>query len=290
MNMRRDSGILLCRFVVIIGACAICLYSYLAIREAISSGGLSAVRYSLRGLSGIGDSNPINTAIYFGVIALASWYLFPLCCPLNKIGLIVLLAGSVSLMFLTQSRGPLISLVITLFCISVLRRRRDDLFLWGIALVAFISSVLFLDIIPSIIERANANNYRLEIWSRVASLIKENIFFGQGLGGPTDISFLANGRELIVSHSHSSIIETFRVGGLVGGFIFIAMVFLNTRPEANDERLFFLSWLVFGLLCLSTNGRLPFIRPSIEWFAFWIPLFFTVFTPDGARGSTLRKD
>jgi O-antigen ligase len=293
MNLCYDSGVVIHRFIVIVGACAICFYSYLIIHKAIDSenfNNLFVARYSLRDFGGIGDDNPINTAIYLGVTVLASWHLFPQCRPLNKLGLLVLSVTSMNLMFLTQSRGPLISLTITLFLVSATRRCKDDLILWGGTLAICVVSTLLLDIMPSITERVNAPDYRLDIWSRAVGLIKENPLFGQGYGDSANIAIRVYEKDVFVTHSHSSIIETFRVGGLIGGFIFIAMILSNTRirpKTASVGQCFFLSWLFFGLLCLSTNGRLPFIRPSVEWFAFWIPLFLTALTPGGS--STDRK-
>jgi hypothetical protein len=44
-------------------------------------------------------------------------------------------------------------------------------------------------------------------------------------------------------------------------------------------RLFFLLWLLYGTLCLLSNGRLLLIRPwQIEFFAFWIPLLCLYFS------------
>ena len=111
-------------------------------------------------------------------------------------------------------------------------------------------------------------------------LSKENPYFGQGLGTSAEIPVVGHGRDFVVGHSHSSILETFRVGGITGGLAFLVMIFCNLRTtvQASDERRFFLFWLLFGTLCLSTNGRLPIIRPSVEWFAFWIPMFLASLT------------
>ena len=285
MSMRNDSGTLVRHFILIVGACAVCAYLFMIAGKTLGASGYSAMvseRLSLRALSGWGDNNPINSAMYIGLVPLAAWWSFDKSRPLAKIGLLFLIASGMAIMFLTKSRGPLLSLTVTLFLISALRRNKDDLILWGVIVSSSIAAVLSFDLIPLIVDRATSPNYRLGIWMNAIELIKQNLFFGQGLGDSADIALsIDNSDVVIVSHSHSSILETFRVGGIVGGLLFLAMLVSITcrLPEKNSERCFFVFWLVFGLLCLSTNGRIPLIRPSIEWFAFWVPLFFVVFCP-----------
>lgn len=291
MCLRPDSPSLIRRFILIVGSVAACLYCLAFIGKAAGAVGAAGAagyadilspRYTLRALTGSGDNNPINTAIYFGVITLAAWETFPQTHAWKKLGLLLLMGSCIALMFLTKSRGPFLSLAVVLFAASILRRHRDDLVIWGGVATAGLTALTYFDLIPVIMDRAASPNYRGEIWQHAIELIKDNLFFGQGLGESADIPIAAgSGGAVIVGHSHSSILETFRVGGLVGGTLFLALVFSITRQwlKKRTESWFFVLWLAFGLLCLSTNGRLPLIRPSIEWFAFWIPLFFIAFTP-----------
>lgn len=283
VRLRPDSATLIRQFILVVGTIAVGFYCIAVAGKIVSSGHFAVVltqRHSLRTIGGIGDSNPINGAIYLGVVILAAWWAFPNSRPLGKLGLLVLMASGTGLMFLTQSRGPFLSLIVTLFAVALARRHRDDFMLWGFALVAGVASAFYLNLVPTIVERANAPNYRLGIWFQAIELIKENLYFGQGLGQSADIPVAGDSLEFVVSHSHSSILETFRVGGIAGGLGFLLMLFFNARiqPTTNDERRFFLFWLFFGILCLSTNGRLPFLRPSVEWFALWIPLFLASLT------------
>jgi O-antigen ligase len=232
-------------------------------------------------LSGYGDGNPINTAMYFGLVTLAVWWSFPQNRPWVKLGLLFLAIISMMIMFLSQSRGPLLSLTITLTLVSALRRSKDDLLLWGVVLISYAVVIPGFDLLPLILDRADSPNYRIEIWLNAIEQIETRLFFGQGLGSSADIPIADPLGLITVTHAHSSIFETFRIGGLVGGFLFFAMLLsIITRSLAkNGGGRFFIFWLIFGLLCLSTNGRLLFIRPSVEWFAFWIPLFFVLFQP-----------
>ncbi len=278
MNMRRDSARLIPYFILIVGSCAACLICFMVISKGLASADHSAIlseRLSLQQLVGWGDSNPINTAVYFGLVILTAWWTFPQSRSLMKFGLLLLMTVSVAVIFLSKSRGPFLAVAFTLFLISLVRRHRDDLILWAIALLTGIAAVLYFNLLPMILDRASSPNYRVEIWLHTIELIKEHLFFGQGFGQSADIPISSEGSSVIVTHAHASVLETFRVGGLVGGILFLAMVAsIFSRSLAHDrERRFFVYWLIFGLICLTTNGRLPLGRPSVEWFAFWIPLF-----------------
>lgn len=269
-------------FILITGSLASVFYTFffavqLATAEEYSS--VFANRHSLRTLSGWGDSNPINSSLYFGTVVLAAWWSFPKKRSLVKAGLVLLISTSLVLMLLTKSRGPIASLLVALLVITLCRRQRDDWILWGIALAASLAAMAQHDVIAMIRERVGSPNYRVGIWMHAIQIIRENIYFGQGVGTSAQIPIPVDQSIVIVGHSHSSLIETFRVGGMLGGGLFLAMLYSVIRIswKENGDRFFFLAWLIFGLLCLSTNGRLPFIRPSVEWFAFWLPLFFLLF-------------
>lgn len=279
-----NAAVAIRQFIMLVGAAAICFYCVVLAIQIDWNGGLPpllAQRQSFRMISGIGDSNPINDAIYLGVVVLAAWWVFPSSSLRVKSALLVLMATGMALMLLTQSRGPVISLLLTLFLLALTRRHRDDFIVWGCALVVGTVVVFQLDLLPRLTERLDSPNYRLEIWSHALRLIEQHPFFGQGLGDSADIPVLGERRFFIVNHSHSSVLESFRIGGFVGGAALFLMLFFNARIAAsrNDERQFFLFWLLFGLLCLSTNGRLPVIRPSVEWFALWIPMLMAAMVP-----------
>jgi len=295
MSMRIDSGVHVRNFILIVGSFAVCFYFVMFVAKMLDTAEYSTMlsgRVSSGMLSALGDANPINTAIYFGLVTLTAWWDFPRHRSLTKFGLLFVIAASVAMMLLTKSRGPILSLTIVLVLISAFRRNKDDLILWGIVLIAGVVGVTYFNVAPTILDRAASPNYRLGIWLNAIKLIKNNLIFGQGLGDSANIPIsIVGGGIVTVSHSHSSILEPFRVGGLVGGFIFVAMILtIAFQPlRANRERLFFISWLAYGLLCLSSNGRLPFMRPSVEWFAFWIPLFFVLFNPAETRNATRRS-
>ena len=197
------------------------------------------------------------------------------------------MAISVVLMLMTQSRGPLGALMLVLVLLSLQRRSRSDWILWGLAIVVGGFAIWQLDLLTAITNRIDAPNYRMAIWTSAIGLIRDHLLFGQGLGSSADIAFAdGSGGTALVSHTHSIFLETFRIGGLIGGFLFVAMLgrLVMARIRSRQRPSFFDFWLVFGLLCLCSNGRHPMIRPSVEWFAFWIPFYLAsqFSTPDEA--------
>ena len=290
-------GIPLPKFIVIIGA-GIILISLamfaMKFQGTPTTLSLFSMRHSLGSLNGLGDRNPINSAIYLGVTALAGWWVFPGATKPFRYLSFGVIVTSVALMLMTQSRGPVGALVLILALLSVQRRSPGDAILCAFAIVASGLAIWQFDLLAIIANRVDAPNYRLEIWTSAVSLIRDHIFFGQGLGTSADIPFIeTSGSTVVVSHSHSTFIETFRVGGLIGGGLFVAMLIqlAASRIRNRQRPSFYDYWLVFGLLCLCSNGRHPVIRPSIEWFAFWIPFFLACYlpTPDDPSTGSRRK-
>lgn len=264
-------------FIVLGGASALFYFAVLIFRGSDFSL-LLAGRSSLNELSGWGEDNPISSAVYFGIPVLAAWWTLPSVKWPARIALGCIMVLCVALMFISKSRGPMLSLLITLGAISLYRRDKDDFYFWGVASLFALGVYLFTDIWSLLHERLGQPNYRSVIWMHALSLIQDNFWFGQGFGRPINIPMT---NDLTVTHSHSVVIEIFRVGGVIGGSLFGVMVLLclgRLFPK-DSAGWFFVFWLLFGLLCLSTNGRLPLGRPGIEWVCFWIPLFFTLFCP-----------
>lgn len=282
-HINADSSRVIGRYILIVGMVSSLFYlGIIAYKISVTDGFsiLSHNRFSLRDLSSFGDGNPINSAIYLGLPVLAAFWTYPKSRPAIKILLLAFILTSFFIMFLTKSRGPILATAFVMTLIAGSRRSKNDLLLVG-SIFAIVAALVFIfDLIPILLDRANAPNYRIEIWTKSILLIKDHLIFGQGAGESANISFATNGGALTVGHSHSSFLEAFRVGGLFGGALFLGLLTLALRRSFTvaDDRGFFAFWLIYGLLCLSTNGRSVFIRPSIEWFCFWVPLFFAIFS------------
>lgn len=265
---------LMVRFVVYLGGSVFSLYLVSILLENGSVADWIPRRSSLQSMSGWGEDNPISSAIILGLPILASWIIFPGKKTWVQLSLFMLMLLGLGLIFLTKSRGPLVALLLTLFLCSVYRRKMEDGVLIA-ALLLIASGVMFLsDISAVVMSRAAAPSYRLEIWCGALSLIADDWLLGQGFGHDVAIAY---GRT-VATHSHSSILEILRAGGVVGFLLFLFMIFTVIRNSVSRRvNIFFALWAIYGLLCLCTNGRLLLSRPAIEWFAFWLPLFFMLF-------------
>ncbi len=283
INLSADGSKAIRRYILAIGTLSSIFYlSIIAFKTATTDGYsiLSQYRFTLHDLSGFGDGNPINSAIYFGLPILAAFWSYPKSPTKTKTLLLVLSITCLFVMFLTKSRGPIMSVIFTILLISGLRREKDDFLLLGSSFAIIGAAALIFDLLPILMDRASAPNYRVEIWTKSIALINEHLFFGQGAGESANISFVSEAGPTTVGHSHSSFLEAFRVGGLAGGILFFSLLVLSLKRSftVSSDRGFFAFWLIYGLLCLSTNGRSVFIRPSIEWFCFWTPLFLAIFS------------
>lgn len=275
---------------LVIGALAACAYWVSTLAHIERLGDLAGGRYSLYRLVGWGENNPINSAIVFGLTVLTAWWIFPAVGRVRQLILLVLILLCTGLMFVTKSRGPLLALTLTLGLVSLCRKRREDLLLWSVVAVAATVAVVSFDLGKIISDRASAPNYRLEIWSSSLDLFAEQPLWGQGFGKSAEIAIRPG---VVVTHSHSTMLEFLRIGGGLGGLLCALVLWSSFRTLGSIRQadLFYLFWFIYGVACLSTNGRLPLSRPSIEWFAFWLPLLLSIFLPaQGIPDTQHRKD
>lgn len=236
---------------------------------------LLAERFSLKEMAGWGTDNPITSAVVFGLAVLSAWWLFPRRPWYIQMMLILLMFASLLLIFISKSRGPLVALACSVFLLVVFRRSRADFLLAAGLALTVLASLFLLNLDDVAASRAVEPNYRLGIWVQALERIREHWLFGQGFESDALI-MLSNGHT-VVTHSHSFVLEVFRQGGGVGGGVFLLMLVLLLRRALSAQVGFFLLWFIYGALCLSTNGRMVLSRPSVEWFSFWLPLFFVYF-------------
>lgn len=235
-------------------------------------------RVSLYEISRWGNKNPIDSAVIIGIPVIAAWYFF----PGRKIHVQLLLIVTIILcslfMLATQSRGPVLAVAITLLCIVLYRREKGDFFLLVLfAVLICIAFTLFNTFSDTFVDRFKQENYRLLVWHEALKLFMDHWAFGQGYGTSAKILIIPPSGS--VTHAHNTAIEILRIGGIIGGVLFVYMFVSMVRfSYIRYRNKFFLFWLLFGLLCLSTNGRLPLVYPGdVEFFAFWLPFLLFYF-------------
>jgi O-antigen ligase len=273
--VRRFSVDFVASFVVVVGGFAVVVYWIAIALGDVSIDRLLTERFTLRAMVGWGGSNPITTAVIFGLPVLAAWWLMARRRWQLQLVLVALMALCLGLMFFTKSRGPIAALCLTLLLLSLIRRNRTDIVLVSVGGFLAASTLLFSSLGSVVAERAAAPNYRLDIWLQVLAEFRESWLLGAGFGNEARF-LIANGQ--VVTHSHSFLFEVFRQGGIVGGGLFLLMLGLLLRRAFSQSGLFFLLWLIYGAICLLTNGRMVLSRPGVEWFAFWVPLLLLYFS------------
>ncbi|MDR1661432.1 MAG: O-antigen ligase family protein [Azoarcus sp.] len=288
-SLRRFGTEYLTNFIVIIAGVSTCTYSFAILLSDIELSDFIANRLSFYSISGWGSDNPIDTATVLGLSTLSAWWIFPgkKCFP--KILLSLLIASSATLMLFTQSRTPLLTLALTLLIITLTRRDKSDiiLMLFGCILLGLL--FLFTNIGEYIEARITAPNHRIYIWQNAFAQFLDHFWIGSGFGRHARISV-----EWPVTHAHSFILETFRVGGVIGASLLFIMLFsMLNRFSLKPPGRFFLFWLIYGMLCLTSNGRLLLTKPwYIECFAFWIPLLCLYFStrPQSADSASYNSE
>jgi hypothetical protein len=218
--------------------------------------------------------HPIDCANVLGLPIIAAWHVFPdKSSRWIQATLLFVMAVCFALMFATSSRGPILSLCIVVTGMTAIRRRKEDMVLLAFFLFVGVVVALHWDFA----QRLMSENYRFEIWKDTFEQLRENWLFGSGFGTTLNITSITH-----VSMSHNSFLEILRQGGIAGGALFLSMMFCAPiKTYINRECRFFLFWLLYGALCLSSNGRFLITQPGrVEILSFWAPLFLLFLTRD----------
>ena len=228
-----------------------------------------------------GLSDYISSASVYGVLFLlvAKAYLLEKNKYLMLVYLLLALLFILEMM-MTQSRGPQLALVLStpllFFFIKPVELKR--VYYPLIALALFVLALLiFSNIFEVIFARGFHLSYRDLIWQDSINLSLEKPFLGYGLG--TTFEFFIPDYEMMVSHSHNVLLSTWLYTGVIGLSLFLSIIVLALKQCVSDKNqpyAFLAVILIFGLLCLLTNGSYPISRANERWFIFWIPLAFII--------------
>lgn len=239
-------------------------------------GQLLDARHSLSKFIKISENNPIDSGVILGVV-----FIFFLdrvrSISVRYIPFLFLLSlGILLLLVLTKSRGPQLFLCVTAALYMLIARdKRTVVFIIALCVSAIIASYV-MDFQPYLFNRIGTKDYRFEIWGQTLLLIKSSWLFGTG--AVDNPAIVVSSGSFTVTHAHSFLIDALRIGGLVGfsGLLTLIIYVLLNGSYSKDYH-FLIFWLLFGSLCLLTNGRSPIMQPNVEWFAFWTPLFLWFF-------------
>ena len=127
-------------------------------------------------------------------------------------------------LYLTNSRGAVLALAISIMTFFVIRKGK-----WKGALLALVAIVLIVLFGPSRISSISAVDEsalgRLDAWYEGYQILKENPVFGAGAGSFTDFNILT---------AHNSPVLVFAELGLFGAFFFIGLFYFPLERMFGD--------------------------------------------------------
>lgn len=234
-------------------------------------------------LSGLGRAtNPIQVGILYALaILMALFTKLPdrMSKISYRIGLSVI---PFAIILLTQSRGPFLSLCLTIPTILILRpdtrlrqKIKQALFisLIGISLAAGLHAFLKN---TDLVERKSTG--RTEIWAAAITQFHEKPLIGHGLANQIlYMHTFDDGSKEYVRNAHSLYLSTLVQGGMIGLFLFMGMTgaILIKAYRANTPRITHVwpvAFLIFGYF----QGFVDFggyvINLTTEWLVFWWPV------------------
>ncbi|NOR70643.1 MAG: hypothetical protein GQ532_13280 [Methylomarinum sp.] len=221
--------------------------------------------------------NPIDSALRVGLLLLTClWLMMESKTWRDKFLYLCLSIPFIIIILLAKSRGPQLALLVTLPFIAVFQEisfKKFTIFSLGI-LFAFGLVFFFSDSLKMLFSRGLTFPSRGEIWLVSIGESLEHFWFGQGASHKPSLKMADGG---VFTHSHNILLAIFRMGGFIGASLFLVNLFLcffaGFTERKRLEKLWVI-WLLFGVLCLMTNGQYPLTRPTSLWFAYWIPIIF----------------
>lgn len=174
---------------------------------------------------------------------------------------------------LTQSRGPALALVVSVFFSTLLGRSKRTI---GVAMVLglIVAALLFsnLDVTIGAFERGDSN--RLEIWSRTLEISKSALWLGHGIGAESDF-ILSNGT--VVEHPHNIFLAGLFYSGIFGVALLLTLLGYALHEaivcylEGGSDVLLF-ALIIFSIVCGLTDNDKLLCHPKPLWVFFWLPI------------------
>ncbi|WP_236237094.1 O-antigen ligase family protein [Pseudomonas faucium] len=228
-------------------------------------------------LAGIGEiSHPILGAYVVGAAVLLLLYQVP-HQRAAQLGWVLALACLGAFVVLSQSRGAVLALLITVLLAPLWFRDRHSRLIAAVALLATgLAFYVAYDVIT-----ARGSSYRPEIFHEVLQMIAAHPWMGLGLGADYKVS--AAGR--LFDHSHNMFTHIAIEIGLPGMLLWI-VTWLFTLGEIVRARHTVLGKILLGLWLYSTMA-MQFDAASIsgtpraEWFVSWLTVGLAMLLPWG---------
>ncbi len=176
-------------------------------------------------------------------------------------------------LFLSQSRGALLALVITslMACFYIGMSKQKMGILAGLVLLSILVLIINWSQVMAFVPDRFGSGLRDIIWQEVFfRSVNEHLLLGIGLE--------KEGRIIIpdvdvFNHAHNVWLDTFYRTGLIGLILALVHVFYVLQKFRSSEILMPLYlWLMFGLIASMFDYRGFFWEIDFKWFLFWIPV------------------
>jgi O-antigen ligase len=221
-----------------------------------------------------GPTNVIDLAGYCGVgIIISAMLLKEKGSHLLYIPIAIMLV----MLLLTQSRGPLIALIIALCCtlhLKVFTRRN---LIAAIALVIVVALVFTVTPVGDMLlarfeELGTQSGLRISIWRHTLTEIVNQPWLGRGAS--YELNFINYSGEHITT-THSVYLGALLKGGIIGLLLLLALIARGLwqawRKRRDDSR-YGLAMLIFALVFMASQGMFIISNPRETWILFWLPL------------------
>ncbi|WP_421507793.1 O-antigen ligase family protein [Erwinia rhapontici] len=188
-------------------------------------------------------------------------------------------------MLLTQSRGPLFSMIVALVPLVLLLKRihRRDWLIIGLLLFALAIAIVLsngYDVLFTRVKDSYSQSFvRFGIWENALSYIQQKPWFGWGFSQELDF---VNAIGQRVHTTHSLYFAALLKGGIVGGLLLLAVIiygFYMGWLQIKANQALEASMFLFGVMFYATQGMFLLSNPSVPWVMFWLPLALVMAQP-----------
>lgn len=218
---------------------------------------------------------PVLGPLVFGLFAILAFFHLqsPGYCRFRWLYVATIVAVS-ALVLLTQSRGPIAALALTLLLGLTLRADWKVLAaaaLVGVSLIAAYEATHDNSLYVALTQRGAS--YRLDAWMHAVGQIEVRPILGHGLSA--DFALRVTD-DYDITHPHSLFLGIAYYGGLLGLSLFVAVLALVARlvwqAQKTPEGPMLTCLYVYSLLAVLTDSHRPVTAPEEIWYFFWFPI------------------
>lgn len=223
-------------------------------------------RYRLSSSAGI--SNPIWLSGIYSAAILFSVSRFIASKGSSSYIYLIAAVPPIMVALLSQSRGPLVGLIVALCVLCIFVRNRRSITLISIALLTLSGSATYFLTTDHSTRYLQPPKHRLTIWENAVDKIAEAPVIGHGLH--VDTQNESKGKRM--EHYHNVYLTTAVQGGTLSFAILLTIcgltLFKKVTPETEPLKLV----LILGMVYMMSNGSSLFTSPKELWLLFWLPI------------------